>query len=195
MWVIVEGSVVVDQTSNRPIHNPRMIIAAEMTSKPSMMSYQFQANLLTLSSGLLPENDHEFYELLDTLHPFCGYAVCCGLPKDVCDELETIQSKNTRKWGLPFGRVDHYDCLLWFQPLRKAEVNRCCQCTKLLHYLQSEIKRRKRVTVEQKALRTLPSSHCPVKYLSPASFSKRVKLLQHEKQVLKKQVHCNCMAQ
>ena len=92
--------------------------------------------------------------------------------------------KNARKWELPSGSVDHYDCLLWFQPLCKARVNWCCHCTELLHYLWSEIKRRKSVTLEQKALRTLASSHCPVKYLLLTSVSKHVKRLKHEKQDL-----------
>lgn len=65
-------------------------------------------------------------------------------------------------------------------PLNLKFGVRCTFCSKLHHYLVSESSRRQKITPEQKAKRVLPSSKCPIKYLSPCSKAKRYELTQQE---------------
>lgn len=119
--------------------------------------------------GQLPEDNMHFHELLQTLLPGSGYFLCQGLPSDLASMM-TYDTKSARRWGLPFGRVDHQECPLWVKAVSsstssRGQPQRCEKCMNLMYYARREAKRRS-VSIEQEANRVLPSSHCPLKYLS-----------------------------
>ena len=161
-WAVIEGPLFLSEDLDMPLRNPRMIVTAEATLQTHNLSYQFQTNLLTHSCGHLPEKNEDFFQLLDTLHSSSGYTFCCGLPKDVCTEIQFFNTPGTRSaraWGIPFSRVDHKDCLMWFHPESNSRFSsvrsiRCANCKKLLRYLRKLIRRRKVAAVEQEPTQT-----------------------------------------
>ena len=122
--------------------------------------------------------------------------MCQGLPSQVSSQM-TFKTKSARFWGIPFGRVDHRDCPLWFVAvsatgLSSVRVHRCDKCSNLMYYLQREANKRKSITPEHKAARVLASSHFPIKYLSPASLQQRKRLISLERKALKQKVNHLC---
>lgn len=158
-WAVIHGPLFLREGLDMPLHNPRMLVTdeTEITLQTHNLSYQFQINLLTHSCGQLPDKNEEFFQLLDTLHSSSGYTICNGLPKDVCSEIQFFNTRNARAWGIPFGRVDHKDCLMWFRPQSQSRFVRsvrCGNCSKLLHYLRALIRKRKIAAVEQRSTQT-----------------------------------------
>ena len=74
----------------------------------------------------------------------------------------TFEVNNVRKWGFPFNRMDHIDCVMWFQRPPDSTINRCGKCRDLGYYLKKGVQHRKSVTPERKARRVLPSSKYPI---------------------------------
>ena len=172
-----------------PLHNPRMVICSE--GDQSVM-FKFEATYISLLSGQLPEDSERFHELVKTLLPGSGYFLCSGLPADVASML-TYETKSARKWGLPFDRVDHKECLMWLNTdsapgSSRKQPQRCHKCSQLMYYVRRESRKRALLSAEHKAARIQTSSHYPMKYLSPASLQKRRSLILQEKKALKRKV-------
>ena len=113
-------------------------------------------------------SDPMFEYLLQTLLPGSNYCLCAGLPESVGERLNFFV-KNARKWGLPFNRIDHEHCKLWFPFERETSQLRreptCEPCTKLLHYAKRRIKAQSSVQPSERDERAQPSSRYPIKYL------------------------------
>lgn len=180
-WSVIYGPLMVDNTLQTPVYNPRMVIKF---SPDSSVTFTFEVNLFPQHTGYLPNDSDHFYSLLGTIVPNSGYRLCSGLPEDVV----TVNSKSVRKWGLPFKRHDHKECLLWF--VHKSSDTSCCpKCTQLSYYLRNQNKKKSLLSPSRKLKRTLPSSKCPYKYLSPASIKKRIHNITEERKSLQKKVH------
>ncbi len=150
-WVIIQQHAYTTGPLHTPVHNPRMVV--QMQRESEELTFQFEVHYgIALHTGTV--TDGLFDELLQSLLPGSGYRVCPGLPDDVCTQL-TFESKNARKWGFPFNRVDHKGCKIWYRPL--AEYGRITReptrerCTQLLTYLKVQLKKRAKLTSEQKA--------------------------------------------
>ena len=149
-----------------PLHCPRMILQCNSDS----VSFRFEVLLLTVKSGNFPTDNELFYELLASMLPDSGFSLCQGLPLEM-DTVLPYETKNLRKWGAPFNRLDHKNCLMWLTALTGGV--RCQQCTTLLYYMKKEGKKRQAITPEQKAARASSGSHFPYMYLSPFSKKQR----------------------
>ena len=125
------------------------------------------------------------------LLPNSGYIICQGLPSDLVSAM-SYDTEKLRKWGLPFNRLDHEECLMWFRLGDSQKSQRCERCSYLTYYLTRKIKQQSLITTEQKEARVLASSHFPMKYLSPASLKQRKAHIINEKRFLKKKVHLQC---
>ena len=189
-WGIIHGGIRIEPNSQTPVHNPRAVISS---GGNSLVTFKFEAMLLPQVSGHLPEDNERFLEVLQTLLPGSGYFLCQGLPSEVTS-LMTYDTKNARRWGLPFGRIDHQECPLWVKEASSStsphgQPQRCEKCANLMYYVRRQEKKRKLMTPEQMAKRVLPSSHCPVKYLSPASAETRRRNIAQEKKARKRKVN------
>ena len=151
---------------------------------PEGVTFKFEAHFITMYSGAM--SDPLFNTLLQSLLPDSSYHLCPGLPESIGSQL-TFDVKNARKWGTPFNRFDHIHCKLWF-PLEKKLVLKsqrgitCEFCTKLFYYSNRRIKTQASIPPEEKDRRAQPSSHCPVKYLTPKS--KQLRATRKKKQTL-----------
>ena len=151
--------------TRNPVRNPRMIIHANHQSPDDVM-FRFEVHFVTLHCGMV--SDPMFEYLLQTLLPDSNYCLCAGLPESVGEQLNFFV-KNARKWGLPFNRIDHEHCKLWFPFVKETSQLRreptCELCTKLLHYANRRIKAQSLVQPSEKDKRAQPSSRYPIKYL------------------------------
>ncbi len=167
-WAIIQQNVYTQGPLQTPVHNPRIVVK-EVSHEEATFTFEVHCGI-ELHRGSV--SDTLFDMLLGTLLPGSGYELCPGLPSDVCAQL-TFECKSARKWGFPFQRIDHTQCKLWYHV--EADLCRikreptCDKCSHLLHYSKLQIKRRGQLTSEQKAKRTMPSSTCNLKYLSPAN--------------------------
>ena len=182
-WSIIHGPLSINDGLHSPFYNPRIVL--KLASKRSQtVSYTFEVNLYPLLTGQLPSDIERFSSLVASLIPGSRYRLCTGLPQDL-DKTDEIERKSVRKWGLPFNRTDHKDCQLWFV-CEARETSRCPKCTKMSYYLRQQIKKRAMLSPEQKLKRTLPSSKCPYRALSPASARKRLQKVRQTKKFQEK---------
>ncbi len=175
-----------------PLYSSRMVITSE---NETSISFKFEVLFTTIVSGIIPANLNHFHDLVNSLNPDSGYFVCQGVPRDVSALLMNCTTKSACTWGLPFGRVDHKECPLWLMAIPVAGssmgIHRCDSCTQLTDYVVREAKKRKRITPEQKAARVQPSSHYPMKFLSPVSLKLRRENISRERKLLKRKVSSN----
>ena len=172
---VIEPSLCTSGPITSPISSPRMILR----SVGYDISYTFEVFFTALKSGIMTnDNLVEFFTNLDSMLPGSGYFHCPGIPKEYNDVV-SYDVKSARKWGYPFVRLDHVNCLLWYVPTNQLrKMNRlpsCKYCTNLIYYLRCKVNQRRSLTEQQKKARLEPSSHCPIYSLSPASQSKRLR--------------------
>jgi hypothetical protein len=189
-WATIDAGLTLDSPLSTPIPNPRLVLTAPANNL-SETSYILEAHFMPVKSGSV--RDAEFDELLRSLLPGSAYYLCEGITQEVAASI-TFEAKNLRRWKHPHCRVDHQQCLMWIclpgvVPLNLKYGVRCTSCTKLHHYLMSEISRREKVAPEQKAKRILPTSKCPIKHLSPYSKEKRYELIRQERTCAKGKLH------
>ena len=191
-WGIIQGGLGIEPNSLTPLHRSRAVLCSD---SDSLVTFKFEVMFVPQVSGRLPEDNERFHGLLQTLLPGSGYFLCQGLPSEVAS-LTTCNTKTTRRWGLPFNRVDHQECALWLKVTRspwstssQVQLQRCEKCTKLIKYVKRAEKRKKLVTPEQRAERLLPSSKCPLRYLSPADLKIRRRNIAKEKLTQRRKVN------
>lgn len=180
-----------------PVLNPRMVVKAPtaFSSPSSTVTYIFEAHFAPVASGFITCEEHRtrFFELLDSMSPDSQYHLCPGLPSNIISELQ-IAAKNVRKWRFPFDRVDHVNCLMWFKEEDPSMTGRrslplCPFCLELSHYLSRRIRQKNSESPSRVSKRLLPSSRCPLKFLTPRSTKKRLQLaLEAKKDSSKAQV-------
>ena len=188
-WATIDAGLTLNSPLSTPIPNPRLVLTAP-DNNVSEISYTLEAHFIPVKSGSV--RDAEFNELLQSLLPGSGYYLCEGITPEVAADI-TFEAKNLRRWTHPLCRVDHQQCLMWVCT-GKVSLNlkygvRCTFCNKLHHYIVSEISRRQKIAPEQKAQRVLPSSKCPIKYLSPYSKEKRYELIRQERKCVNMKLH------
>ena len=177
---MIEGKIsVLASPIPTPIRNPRLILQA--TCNLSDITYRFEVHLKVKSSGSV--NNTKFNQLL--LQPDSGYWLCLPRNTTRLGWKITLESKHVRKWGKPFIRVYHDQCQLWFHPEHVSSKLRylptCTKCASLRHYLQTETKKQELVSPDRKAKHSLPSSHARIKYPTPTSKAKWLKLATQER--------------
>lgn len=86
----------------------------------------------------------------------------------------------------PFERVDSCNCLLWHKLAKNASIVEkdlesvpCGACKRLVGDLNQQLKTA--ITPPNRVKRQQPSSHCPLKYVSPSSQKKRKENTQRER--------------
>ena len=102
--------------------------------------------------------------------------------------------KSVRKISDPILRIDSKNCSLWHKLARNANIFEkdmpavlCQPCKRLRSDLEQRLKT-STMTPEEKENRVQPSSHYPVKYLSPASMKKKKQNTQLERSSDKKKL-------
>ena len=171
---------------------PRTIICSE---SKTTVTFKFEVLFVAIVTGVLPDDQNHFDKLISSMCPDSGYFMCQGIPQNM-STMMTFQTKSLRSWDLPFQQLDHKDYIMWLKstsssPSAKAPPQRCKFCTNLMYHIRREGKKQESVTSEQKAASVQPSSHFPMKYLSPASQEERRSSLSKERKSLKQQVRSN----
>lgn len=115
-------------------------------------------------------------ELIDRLFtPKSSFVVCRGIT-DFHDNGKDLgyALKDLRKWELPFERVDSKKCELLTKPKNRKRragdvlYDVCTPCKKLHRYVSEAVKRK-----GESSSRTVASSKCNWRFLSPKSAKKR----------------------
>ena len=150
-----------------PLSNPRLCIFAE----GGLVQYKWQVLFQTISCGVYCEETIKAY--LEQLKPQSGFKICPGIseyPKEI-----RFDTKNLRRWGIPFNRIDALSCVLWHvphnihHPTGDKLRDTCHPCRVLHRDICKLVEKAQTVTVEQKVARTSVQSNYPLKYLSPSS--------------------------
>ena len=170
-WAIIQGQLLLSSSLPYPSYNPRVILSWSQTEQE--VNVTFEVNLVPIKQAKCGSDVLELFQMVETLLPTSGFVLCQGLDEKVAEEA-TFDCKNVRKWGFPFNRMDHIDCVMWFQRPPDSTINRCGKCRDLGYYLKKEVQRRKSVTPERKARRVLPSSKYPISKLTPVSQRTRI---------------------
>ena len=97
----------------------------------------------------------------------------------------------------PVQRMDSCKCTLWHKLAKNASILEkdmtdvmCPACKCLCNKLNQRLKKVRNTSSQQKEHRVKPSSHFPVKYLSPKSLKKKRQNMQQERtKLLKKYAH------
>ena len=131
----------------------------------------------------------------------CGnQSLCTGIVEDVEFSEFGYVPKGIRVMSGPMKTTHAVSCMIWHVPSSRQNASgrskpadprwrrMCTECLKVTRYLKRRVKAKKSVDVAAKALRQMPSSHCPWKYLSPNSKSKRSRNVRQQRTRLQKQV-------
>jgi hypothetical protein len=165
-----------------PLANPRLCVFAEGGS----VQYKWQVLFQTVSCGPYCEKVVKTY--LEQLNPQSGFKVCPGIreyPKEI-----RFDTKNVRRWGIPFNRIDALSCVLWHVPNNVHhpagdQLRDICQPCRVLHYDICKLtEKAQTVTMDQKVARTSVQSNYPLKYLSPSSKEARISKVAKERKNL-----------
>ncbi|XP_065918300.1 uncharacterized protein [Dysidea avara] len=184
-WAIVRGKPSMESSIDLPVYSSRMIITV---SAEDTVSFKFEAMFVIIANGVLPADRDRFHELVRSLCPESGYFLCEGIPYEMATLMD-FQTKSMRKWDFPFQRLDHKNCDMWMCSTSLTSTTRRCKCcSNLMYYIKREGKKQQAVTAEEKAARVHPSSHFPIKYLSPANQEERRNSIVKEKKALQRQV-------
>ena len=165
-----------------PLANPRLCVFAEGSS----VQYKWQVLFQTVSCGSYCEKVVESY--LKQLKPQSGFKVCPGI-KEYPKEIR-FDTKNVRRWGIPFNRIDSVSCVLWHVPNNVHhptgdKLRDTCQACRFLHHDICKLAdKAQAVTMEQKVARTSVQSNYPLKYLSPSSKEAQISKVSKERKNL-----------
>ena len=161
-------------------------ICSDKTYKLKVIGKLKQEGKFTFCSD--PASDVEFTCTLDIVKSPC-YVVCPGiLDYAIYHSQIRYDPKFVRRWEQN-KRIDSEKCLLWHKPKRRAKYeneNMCDNCIHLQSRLKSTIKREQQMSTPKKAARTHPSSHRPLKFMSPTSQKRRKERQKSERRKLKK---------
>ena len=153
-------------------------------------SFFFQILLRTKTSGKLQSVD-EFLGLCEMMANSKGeFKFCPGIDPTVYQSTYfskiRYDLKQVRRMEHPFERIDSSGCLLYHTlPKNSSIVEReldcvqCSSCKRLVSDLNQRLK--SAVSSSDKVKRQQPSSHCPLKYMSPTSKQKRKENTQRER--------------
>lgn len=135
-----------------PLANPRLCVFAEGEA----VRYKWQV----VFSGEYSATTVEPY--LEQLKPVSGFKVCPGI-KEYSKEIR-FDTKNLRRWGISFDRIDDQSCLLWHVPNNTYHptgdrLRDSCQPCRVLHYGVLKLAEKASSLTEAQKLAELQSSH------------------------------------
>ena len=165
-----------------PLANPRLFVFIEGAT----VQLKWQMLFKTLASGEFSATTIEPY--LEQLKPVSGFKVCPGI-KEYLQEI-WFETKNLRRWGIPFGRIHALSCSLWHipnnthHPTGESLQDTCQPCRVLHHDISKLVEKASSLTEAQKMARTSVQSKYPMKYLSPTSRAVRVSKVCKDRQNL-----------
>lgn len=139
----------------------------------------------------------KFIELCSMIDPTGDYKFCPGIDTELYETryLSVIQYdlKSVRKTSDSIARIDLAKCMFWHKLARNSSLIErsmdavlCQACKRLRSDLEQRLKTSSKVTIQDKENRVQPSSHFPVKYLSPDSQKKKKRQTQLERKRDKK---------
>ena len=106
---IVHWKAEMEMSINSPIHTPRMTLNSE---NETTVNFKFEVLFVVIASGVLPDDQNHFDELINSMSPESGYFVCQGIPYSM-NTIMAFQTKSVRKWDLPFQQLDHKECKIY----------------------------------------------------------------------------------
>ena len=167
--------------SQRDLHQhlPAGLISRAMIVITEDKKYDFQVLLRSKESSYI-ESIEKFIELCSMIDPTGDYKFCPGIDTELYETryLSVIRYdlKGVRKTSDPIARIDSAKCLFWYKLARNSSLIErsmdavlCQACKRLRSDLEQRLKTSSKVTIQDKENRVQPSSHFPVKYLSPDS--------------------------
>ena len=138
-------------------------------------------------------NDKSFVSLLQEILPDTSYAVCPGIV-DFNQRYSAIhrdvQGLQNICVGVAVLKYESEKCLKCHIPANQKALasdrtfNMCIQCKSLDCLLAKDVTATLALSTPEKIARTLPGSHSPLAYLSPASQKVRIRRLQTERKTL-----------
>ena len=132
----------------------------------------------------------------------CGdQTLCPGIVEDVEFSNFGYVPKGVKVMSGPVKTTHAVSCKIWHVPSSRQNIasgrsnptdprwrSTCSECLKVTRYVKRRVKVKKNVDIATKALYQMPSSHCPWKYLSPTSKTKRSRNARQQRTRLQKQV-------
>ena len=97
-WAIVDDKAEIEPSINSPIHSPRMIICSE---SKTTVTFKFEVLFVAIVTGVLPDDQSCFYELISSMCPDSGYFMYQGIPHNM-SIMMAFQTKSLRSWDQPF---------------------------------------------------------------------------------------------
>lgn len=172
-----------------PLRPTRMVFSEDGT-------YSLDVVFTSVENGSWVESNSPhttITNLLDTLLGLSGYVVCPGIRsyEEHFAEFVRFESKNLRIGRYPV-RHDSVQCLLWHKPhnvlLQPTSplFDLCVSCKTLYHDLSAIKKRALAASPQHKEKHCEASSRRPLKYLSPASQSRKLQNKTNQTTKLKK---------
>ena len=155
-----------------PMANPRLCVFAE----GGVVKFRWQVLFKSIDDGEFSVDKIKPY--LEQLRPSSGSKVCPGI-REYPQEIR-FQTKNLRKWGILFDRVDSKSCELWNIPNNihhptGDKLRDACQPCRILHHdVHKLVEKASALSEEKKVARTSVQSNYLMKYLSPTSRALRV---------------------
>ena len=189
-WVVV-CCTYLTRVEGRPVHTTRMVFDSDGT-------YVFEVLMHKVNSGSWldsPPPHNSICNTLSTLLASSGYVLCPGIRDFRSEFSKTVRfsPKHLRVWT-QVSRYDSEECSMWLKPSNNkipagsVLMNTCKACRLLYRSLVAIKGRLLEASPDHKDKWAHPSSNRPLKYLSPASQSKRA-----EKRGDKlRQVRCAC---
>ena len=191
-----QGSHVTVTSKFCHLHPPAGIVSRTRIVVSEDGTFTFQVLLCCKENGKLTTVD-EFLNLCERITSN-EYKFCPGIDPDVymSKYFSKIRYhiKNVRHSDAPFKRVDSVNCLLWHKLAKNLMFDKqlesvpCRYCKILTNNLNQRLKTA--VTSPMRRKRQRPTSHCPLKFMSPSSQKKRKENTQRDRsKLLQKYAH------
>ena len=177
-------------------HSPAGLISRARIVITEDKKYDFQVLLRSKGSGYI-DSVEKFIELCSMIDPTGDYKFCPGIDTELYETryrpVIRYDLKSVTKTSDPIAHIDSAKCMFWHKLARNSSLIErsmdavlCQACKRLRSDLEQRLKTSSKVTVQDKENRVQPSSHFPVKYLSPDSQKEKKRQTQLERKRDKK---------
>lgn len=89
-WAIVDGKTEIEPSINSPIHSAGMIICSEYKTS---VTFKFEVLFVAIVTGVLPDDQNCFDELICFMCSDSGYFMCQEIPHNM-STIMTFQTKS-----------------------------------------------------------------------------------------------------
>lgn len=192
-WMEITPKSAVVCGDSGPLMPVRLLVSPTLCCKLQVMWPLVRTVHTTFVHG---SSDESFVALLQQMLPTSPYVPCPGIV-DCCQQYGAIHRDVHGLQKICNGstvlRYESEQCLKWHVPTNQKTrqgsrtYNMCVQCKLLDNRLAKNVATHM-VSTPEKIARTLPSSHFPMTYLSPASQKVRIRRLQTERKNLAKKI-------